>query len=68
MRRVGGIIGRDIASPIVEAMDINAILQEVDWNDVLDDVDVDALCARVDWNKVLDRVDADRHLDRVVLE
>ena len=66
MRRLGGAVGRYVASPVVESMDVTAILNEVDWNEVLDKIDInEAIFDKIDVNRLLDRIDVNRHLDRV---
>jgi len=50
---------------LVQAIDLNAVLNRIDINEILQNVDVSALVDRVDINDVLQRVDVGALLDRV---
>src|SRR6266516_3223678 len=51
---------------LVQAIDLNAVLNRIDINEILQNVDVSALVDRVDINDVLQRVDVGALLDRWV--
>lgn len=44
---------------------MQAVLQRVDLNEMLDRVDLDAILARLDINAIVERVDLDTVLDRL---
>jgi hypothetical protein len=50
---------------VINALDINALLEQVDLNALLARVDVDQLLERVDLTALIDRVDITAVLDRV---
>jgi uncharacterized RDD family membrane protein YckC len=50
---------------VLEHVDVDAVLERVDLNDVLDRVDIDRLLARIDVNGLIDRVDLDAVMARV---
>jgi hypothetical protein len=67
-------VAEHVLDLVVQALDVNALLQRVDVdallgrvdvNEILARVDVSALVDRVDVNEVLRRVDVDALLDRV---
>ncbi len=53
---------------VVSALDVNALLDRVDLNGVLDQVEIERVLDRVDLNAVLDQVDIERVLDRIDLD
>ncbi len=58
-------VARQAAELVVEALDVNALLDQIDVNRLIDQVDVDRLIARVDVDKLIARVDVNAVLDRV---
>ena len=58
-------IARRVIELVVEALDLNALLDEIDLNRALDQVDVNRLLDKVDVNKLLDQVDVDKLVARV---
>jgi hypothetical protein len=50
---------------IVEAIDIDALLDKVDVEKIIDRVDVEKIIDRVDVQKIIDRVDVQQIIDRV---
>ena len=50
---------------LVQSIDLNAVLNRIDINEILKNVDVSALVDRVDINDVLQRVDVGALLDRI---
>ena len=50
---------------VIDAIDIDALLNRVDVEKIIDRVDVDKVVDRVDVDKVVERVDVDRIIERV---
>jgi hypothetical protein len=50
---------------LVQAIDLNALINRIDINGILQNVDVSALIDRVDINEILQRVDVDALIDRI---
>jgi hypothetical protein len=61
-------VARRATELVLEALDVNALLDQIDVNRVLDRVDVDNLLGQVDVNRVLDTVEVDRLLERVDMQ
>jgi hypothetical protein len=61
-------VARRATELAVEALDFNALLDQIDVNRVLGRVDVDRLLAQVDVNRVLDTVDVERLIERVDMQ
>ena len=75
-RSVNRIVG-SLVQPVVNAVDmdevlenvdVDAVLERVDLNEVLDRVDVDRLLSRIDVDGLIDRVDVDKILTRVDID
>jgi hypothetical protein len=62
------VIAERVVTPVVDALDLDAILAQVDLNAVLARVDLNAVIARVDLNAVMDRVDVNEIVQRVDVE
>ena len=58
-------IARRVIELVVEALDLNALLDQIDLNRALDQVNVNRLLDKVDVNKLLDQVDVDKLVARV---
>ena len=58
-------VARRVIELVVEALDLNELIDQIDLNRVLDQVDVNRLLDKVDVNKLLDQVDVDRLVARV---
>ncbi len=58
-------VARRAIELVVEALDVNALLDKVDVNRLLANVDVNRVLDNVDANRLLDRVDVDRIVARV---
>jgi hypothetical protein len=54
-----------IVALVIDAIDIDALLNRVDVEKIIDRVDVDKVVDRVDVDKVVERVDVDRIIERV---
>ncbi len=52
-------------SPVVDAVDPEALLARVDLDDLVDRVDLDAALARIDVARLIDRIDVNALLQRV---
>ena len=50
---------------LLERVDVNALLKRVDVDDVVNRVDVDALIDRVDVEKIIERVDVEKVVARI---
>ena len=50
---------------VVEAVDIDALLDKVDVEKIIERVDVEKIIERVDVQKIIDRVDVQQIIDRV---
>ncbi len=61
------IVG-SILDPMINAVDVDAVLERIDLDELLASVDLDRVLARIDPNTLLDRVDVDRMLARVDLD
>src|SRR4051794_29898443 len=63
-RRPQRFLGR-LVSPVVDAVDPDALLERVDLNDLVERVDLDAALQRVDLNRLVGRIDLDALLQTV---
>ena len=54
-----------IVTLVLEAIDMNALIDRIDVDKVISRVDVDKVIDRVDVEKVIDRVDVEKVIDRV---
>lgn len=61
-------VAERVTGLLVNALDVNALLQRVAVNDVLGRVDLNGLLERVDVNQLLERVDVNQLLERVDLD
>lgn len=58
-------VARRATDLVVEALDVNALLDQVDLNRLLDRVELNRLLDRVDADRLIARVDVDALLSRV---
>ena len=70
MNRIVGSLVQPVVNAVdmdevLERVDVNAMLERVDLNEVLDRVDVDRLLDRVDVDRLLARIDVDGLIDRI---
>jgi hypothetical protein len=66
----GGIVrsvASDVAPGVVDAVDVDEIVQRVDIGSVVDRIDLDEVLSRVDVQALIDRIDLDELLARVDL-
>ena len=77
MESMAQTVARHATELVIEALDVNALLDRTDLNRlldhidvtrVLDRVDVDRLLAQVDVNRALDTVDVERLIERVDMQ
>ncbi|CAN5462807.1 hypothetical protein BH23ACT9_BH23ACT9_29220 [soil metagenome] len=61
---IGGLAG-GIADAVISRMDLNALVSQIDVDDLLEQADVNRLLDRVDNDRLLEQVDVNRLLDRV---
>jgi uncharacterized RDD family membrane protein YckC len=61
---VGSVMG-PIVRPVVDAVDVDDVVDRIDVNEVISRVDVDALVARIDPQTLLDRIDVNELVARV---
>lgn len=64
-RATGAVVGMVDVNAVIDGIDVNELLARIDVNALLDQVDIDRLLARVDIDTLLDRVDVDRLMARV---
>jgi hypothetical protein len=58
-------VARRAIELVVEALDVNALLDRTDMNRLLDQIDVNRVLDRVDVDKLIERVDMQALLDQV---
>src|ERR1022692_3183240 len=63
--RLAGNRLTDPLEALVQAIDLNAVVDRIDINGILRNVDVSALIDQVDINEILQRVDVGALLDRI---
>lgn len=57
----------DLTALVKERVDVNAIVEDVDLDRIMDRVDIDAIVAKVDMDAIIDRVDVQRVIGTVDL-
>ena len=58
----------DLTSLVRDRVDVNAIVDDVDIERILERVDLDALVDRIDVNEIVDRVDLERAAQRLPID
>jgi hypothetical protein len=61
-------VAERVVTIVMDAVDIDALLQRVDVDALIDRVDVDKVVSRVDVDKLIDRVDVEKIIERVDVE
>ena len=61
-------VAERVVTIVMDAIDIDALLERVDVDALLSRVDVDGVVSRVDVDKLIDRVDVDKIVSRVDVE
>ncbi len=61
-------VAERVVSMVMDAIDMDALLERIDVDKVVSRVDVDKVVSRVDVDKLIDRVDVQKIIDRVDVE
>jgi hypothetical protein len=61
-------VARHVIELVVEALDLNALLDQIDVNRLIERIDVDSIIARVDMQAVLSRVDVNELASQVDID
>ncbi|HWD56148.1 MAG TPA: hypothetical protein VG346_13560 [Acidimicrobiales bacterium] len=65
MEQLAQALAERIVPMVIEAIDIDSLLDRVDVDKVINRVDVEKIIERVDVDKVIDRVDVEKIIERV---
>jgi hypothetical protein len=65
IEHVAQAVAERVVSLVMEAIDMDALLDRIDVDSVIARVDVDAVVARVDVEALIDRVDVEKIIERV---
>jgi hypothetical protein len=65
MEHLAQSIADRIVTLVLEAIDVDALIDRVDVDKIVDRVDVDKIVARVDVDKIVDRVDVQKIAQRI---
>ena len=63
--RLPQLIAEQVVKLVVDALDVNALIERVDMDAVIDRVDINRIIERVDVDAVIERVDINRVIERV---
>jgi hypothetical protein len=58
-------VAERVVSLVLDAIDLNALIERIDIERVVERVDVDRIVSQVDIDAILERVDLDKVIDRV---
>ncbi len=61
-------VAERVVTIVMDAIDIDALLERIDVDALISRVDVDGVVSRVDVDKLIDRVDVDKIVSRVDVE
>src|SRR5436305_15250612 len=61
---VGRVIG-SLVTPVVDAVEVDDLLERIDVNALLERIDIERLIDRIDLEAVLDRIDVEALVDRI---
>ena len=61
-------VAERVVTMVMDAIDIDALLERIDVDSLVSRVDVDAVVSRVDVGKLIDRVDVEKIVERVDVE
>jgi hypothetical protein len=61
-------VAERVVNIVMDAIDMDALLERIDVDAVLARVDVDSVVSRVDVDKLIDRVDVEKIIERVDVE
>jgi hypothetical protein len=68
MEQLAQAVAERVVSIVMDAIDIDALLQRVDVDALISRVDVDDVVSRVDVDSLIDRVDVEKIIERVDVE
>ncbi len=68
IEHVAQAVAERVVSLVMEAIDMDALLDRIDVDSVVARVDVDAVVNRVDVERLIDRVDVEKIIERVDVE
>jgi hypothetical protein len=61
-------VAERVVSIVMDAVDIDALLERIDVDALVSRVDVDAVVSRVDVEKIIERVDVEKIIERVDID
>jgi hypothetical protein len=68
MEQLAQAVAERVVNIVMDAIDIDALLQRIDVDALVARVDVDSVISRVDVDKLIDRVDVEKIIERVDVE
>ncbi len=68
MEQFAQAVAERVVNVVMDAIDIDALLQRIDVDALVSRVDVDSVVSRVDVDKLIDRVDVEKIIERVDVE
>ena len=68
MEQLAQAVAERVVTIVMDAIDIDALLERIDVDALVSRVDVDGVVGRVDVDGLIDRVDVDKIIDRVDVE
>jgi anaerobic glycerol-3-phosphate dehydrogenase len=68
MEQLAQAVAERVVSIVMDAIDIDALLERVDVDALVSRVDVDGVVSRVDVDKLIDRVDVEKIIERVDID
>jgi hypothetical protein len=68
MEQLAQAVAERVVSLVMDAIDMNALLERIDVDALINRVDVDGVVSRVDVDKLIDRVDVEKIIERVDVE
>ncbi len=68
MEQLAQAVAERVVNIVMDAIDIDALLQRIDVDALVSRVDVDSVVSRVDVDKLIDRVDVEKIIQRVDVE
>jgi hypothetical protein len=68
MEQLAQAVAERVVAIVMDAIDIDALLERIDVDALISRVDVDGVVDRVDVGKLIDRVDVEKIIERVDVE
>ncbi len=68
MEQLAQAVAERVVTIVMDAIDIDALLERIDVDALVSRVDVDGVVSRVDVDKLIDRVDVEKIIERVDVE